>query len=111
VYTHGATNHFQCNFAARLRGNINAESLAWREIVRFKHPALAGKESDLRECIENPDLICASAKDKHVYLYYKKNGQDFICAVLAIDAAANSAFVVTAYRTHKAKQGDELWRK
>lgn len=28
----------------------------WREIVRYKHPALAGHERDVQECLHDPDL-------------------------------------------------------
>ena len=35
----------------------------WREIVRFKHPAMAGHEKEVRECLESPAAICESEKD------------------------------------------------
>ena len=35
----------------------------WREIIRFKHPAMAGHEKVVRECLESPVAICESEKD------------------------------------------------
>ena len=29
----------------------------WREILRYKHPALAGKEQAVRRCVERPTMI------------------------------------------------------
>jgi hypothetical protein len=29
----------------------------WREIVRYKHPALAGHEGDIRNCLSEPDFV------------------------------------------------------
>ncbi len=38
----------------------------WRQIVRTKHPALAGKEKAVRECLENPVVVRESLKDAEV---------------------------------------------
>jgi hypothetical protein len=38
----------------------------WPEIGRFKHPALAGCEHEVRECVRDPDVIRASATDEDV---------------------------------------------
>ena len=43
----------------------------WREIVRFKHPAMSGHEDDVRQCVADPDVIRESAKDPNVHLYYR----------------------------------------
>ncbi len=34
----------------------------WREIVRYKHPALAGHEDEVRACIRDPAVIRESVK-------------------------------------------------
>jgi len=39
----------------------------WRQIVRFKHPALAGHEKDVRQCLHDPLVVRASAKDADVH--------------------------------------------
>src|SRR3954470_4550490 len=54
----------------------------WREIVRFKHPALAGHEADVRDCVRDPEVIRASAKDPNVHLYYRPFQSGFVCTVV-----------------------------
>ena len=34
----------------------------WRQITRFKHPALSGHETDVRNCLGNPICVRVSAK-------------------------------------------------
>jgi hypothetical protein len=82
----------------------------WREIVRFKHPALAGHEALVRECVRDPDLIRASAKDPNVHLYYRGTDDGFICTVVGGDDPEDR-FVVTAYFTKSIKKGQELWTR
>ncbi|MCC6123565.1 MAG: DUF4258 domain-containing protein [Pirellulales bacterium] len=80
----------------------------WREIVRFKHPALAGRERELKNCLEHPKLIRQSSKDATVHLYYSPQGQIHLCVVVAPELEAEY-FVVTAYFTKNIKKGIELW--
>jgi hypothetical protein len=54
----------------------------WREIIRYKHPALAGHESHLDECLRDPDLIRESAKDPDVHLYYRASDRGHLCVVI-----------------------------
>jgi hypothetical protein len=81
----------------------------WREIVRFKHPIMAGRESAVRDCVHDPDLIRASAKDPDVHLFYRTSGAETVCVVVGGEQA--SRFVVTAYLTHAPKKGPDLWTK
>jgi len=82
----------------------------WREIVRFKHPAVASYQGAVRECLECPDVIRASAKDPDVHVYYLQVGRNYLC-VVAAPQNDGSYFVVTIYLTKRIKQGDELWTK
>jgi hypothetical protein len=82
----------------------------WREIVRFKHPALAGHEGEVRECLRDPEVIRASAKDPDIHLYYRGAEIGYICVVVAGDDPSER-FVVTAYYTQALKQGNTLWTK
>jgi hypothetical protein len=82
----------------------------WREIVRFKHPALAGHEQAVRGCLEEPEVIRASAKDAEVHLYYASAERGYVCVVVGYDDPVER-FVVTAYFTKTIKRGDELWTK
>jgi hypothetical protein len=80
----------------------------WREIIRYKHPALAGHERELRSCVEAPKLIRESAKDPGVHLYYAPAGRVHLCVVVAPEQD-DRRFVVTAYFTKNIKKGIELW--
>jgi hypothetical protein len=82
----------------------------WREIVRYKHPAVAHHLSDVRKCLVDPDIICASSKDAEVHLYYLKHQKGFICVVVGGDDP-NDRFIVTVYFTRKIKKGQELWKR
>ncbi len=82
----------------------------WREIVRFKHPALAGHESEVRACLEDPAVVRASAKDPDVHLYYREADTGYVCVVVAQSRDA-ARFVVTAYFTRAIKKGDVLWTR
>src|SRR5882672_1560636 len=51
----------------------------WRQIVRHKHPALAGHEKDVRACLESPALVRESVKDPDVHLYYVPSDDVYLC--------------------------------
>ena len=83
----------------------------WREIVRFKHPAVRAYQSEAERCVTEPDLIRASEKDADVHLHYLQlSPQKHLCVVTA-PSDDDVHFVVTAYLTARIKQGDELWKK
>ena len=82
----------------------------WREIVRFKHPALAGKDAEVRDCLRDPDVIRESAKDLDVHLYYRLAATGYLCVVVGGDDP-QARFVITAYFTRNLKKGQELWTK
>jgi hypothetical protein len=81
----------------------------WREIVRFKHPALAGKEAEVRLCVSDPEIIRASAKNPDTHLHYRASSRGYICVVVA--PGDKDHFVVTAYLTAIVKRGQTLWTK
>jgi hypothetical protein len=82
----------------------------WREILRFKHPALAGHEAQVRECVRDPDRVRASAKDPDVHLYYRAAAQGHVCVVVGREEPGKR-FVITAYFTKQTKRGQDLWTK
>ena len=82
----------------------------WREIIRFKHPALAGQEEQVRNCLREPELIRASAKDPGTHLYYVAAERGFLCVVVGGDDPQKH-FVITAYFTKNVKKGEELWTR
>ncbi len=82
----------------------------WREIIRSKHPALAGHETEVGDCLRDPEVIRASAKDPEVHLYYRSVDDVFLCVVVGGDDLMER-FIVTAYFTKNIKKGQELWTK
>ena len=82
----------------------------WREIVRFKHPALAGHEGEVRDCLRDPEVIRASEKDPDVHLYYRVVAGRYVCVVVGGEDE-QARFVITAYFTDRLKKGRELWTK
>lgn len=82
----------------------------WREIIRFKHPSMAGHEADVRACLREPELIRESLKDPDVHLYYRSTARVCICVVVA-GSETNERFLVTAYFTKNIKKGKDLWTK
>jgi hypothetical protein len=82
----------------------------WREIVRFKHPALTGHSEEVRLCVRDPDVIRGSLKDPDVHVYYRTSAGGYLCVVVA-EADAGEYFLVTAYFTKQLKKGTDLWTK
>ena len=81
----------------------------WRQFIRFKHPAVAGRESELRSCLSSPFLVRESAKEPEVHLYYALAGQPLsLCGYST--SRRTGTFVVTAYFTNSTKPGKELWK-
>ena len=80
----------------------------WRQIVRHKHPALAGHEKDVRACLESPAVVRESVKDPDVHLYYVPSDDVYLC-VVTTPVDEEDRFVVTAYFTKNIKKGTELW--
>jgi hypothetical protein len=81
----------------------------WRQITRYKHPAVAGHEKLVRACLESPFVVRASARDADTHLYYT-SARALVCVVTGL-SRESQRFVVTAYFTRNIKEGTELWKK
>ena len=73
-----------------------------------KHPALAGKQQLVRNCLREPEVIRASSKDPDVHLFYRREERGYLCVVVGGEDPMKR-FVVTAYFTREIKRGQELW--
>lgn len=83
----------------------------WELIVTIKHPAMAGREQDVRTTLENPDEIRQSKSDKDVYLFYKAEREKrWICAVSKRTNTV-SGFLVTTYPIDAIKEGVQVWHR
>ena len=81
----------------------------WRQITRHKHPAVAGRENDVRACLESPAIIRESSREADVHMYYAPAPDNYLCVVVG-PADGTEYFVVTAYYTTTIKKGKELWK-
>jgi len=81
----------------------------WRQIVRHKHPAVAGRERDVHACLESPAVVRESFQEPDVHLYYAAADAGHLRVVVAPSSEVEY-FVVTAYLTTNIKKGNERWR-
>lgn len=89
--------------------NVFLERDRWRQITRQKHPAVAGRELEVRACLESPAVVHESSTDADVHMYYATADRGYLCVVVA-PADGTDYFVVTAYFTTNIKKGKELWK-
>ena len=81
----------------------------WQIIVKIKHPEIAGKESEVKNCLSDPVEIRISSEDPDVYLYYLPWGKYFICVV--VRHLNGDGFIITSYITDKIKEGEIICKK
>ena len=81
----------------------------WNLITKIKHPEIEGKEEEVKECLRNPIEVRKSSEDQEVLLYYKQEGDYFLCVV--VRHLNGEGFIITAYITDKIKEGENVWRK
>jgi hypothetical protein len=82
----------------------------WELIITVKHPAMAGRENEVRDTLENPGEIRRSKSDPELYLFYKSEriGR-WVCAVTK--RLDGDGFLITAYPTDAVKEGETIWRR
>ena len=50
---------------------VRVDRTRWELIVNEKHPAMKGRELDVKSALENPDEVRQSKSDSFVLLFYK----------------------------------------
>ena len=81
----------------------------WMKLVTTKHPRMRGREKEVQEALRNAVEVRRSKIDPSVYLYYRKKGKHYICAV--VKHLNDEGFLITAYLTEELKVGEVIWRK
>lgn len=81
----------------------------WRKIITFKHPAMSGKEEEVRLALQQPDEIRQSLRSQSVLLYYRKRDDYYTCVVVRV--LDGEGFIITAYTTDRVKEGKGLWKR
>jgi len=88
---------------------IHTTSSYWQKIIKTKHPAIKGKEGEVKITLKHPDQVRVSKIDQNIFLYYKKFERKYLCVVTRHQN--NRGFIVTAYYTEKIKEGELIWQK
>ena len=78
-------------------------------VILQKHPALRGREEEVRRALADPDEVRQSRKDPSVLLFYRGAKPRWTCAVTK--AEGGSGFLVTAYPTDAIKIGVTVWTR
>ena len=82
----------------------------WHLIITIKHPAMASRELDVKDTLENPDEIRLSRSDPDVYLFYSSERRGrWVCAVAR--QLNGDGFLITTYPTDAIKEGVRIWPK
>lgn len=80
-----------------------------RKIIKFKHPAMAGKEGQVQETLTDADELRQSKTGRTVRLYYRAYGTAHLCVVTK--HLNDEGFIITAYFTERIKEGTTIWTK
>jgi hypothetical protein len=89
---------------------VRVDKARWELIIREKHPAMKGRESDVKSALENPNEVRQSKSDASVLLFYKVEGlKRWVCAVTK--RSNEDGFLITAYPTDAIKEGTKIWPK
>ena len=80
----------------------------WELITTIKHPAMAGREEDVKATLAHPEEVRRSRSDPSVYLFYRteRTGR-WTCAVSK--KPEGGGFLITAYPTDAIKEGIRIW--
>jgi hypothetical protein len=61
---------------------VRVDRTRWELIVNEKHPAMKGREFDVKAALETPDEVRQSKSDGSVLLFYKTEAaKRWVCAV------------------------------
>ena len=94
---------------SKLKRRIRTTKSYWIKIITLKHPVMAGKESQVKKTLADPDIVKESEKDKSVLLYYKKFAKRFVCAVVRHENG--SGFIISCYPVDKIKKGKVIYKR
>ena len=93
---------------SKLNVKIRTTKNYWAYLITKKHPVMKGEKNKVVETLFEPDEIRQSSADKDVYLYYKMFDK-FYCVV--VKHMGMEGFLITAYPTHRIKEGEVIWKK
>lgn len=105
----GMAISFEDLFGRRIR--LTAER--WNHI-ETEHPEMRHARPRIQETVAEPDVIVRSRTDDEVELFHRLYESTpvttkHLCVVVKV--RLDDKFVITAYYTEAAKQGEKLWQK
>ena len=96
--------------ATPLGFRVRVARTRWELIVNEKHPAMEGRELNVKSALESPDEVRQSKSDSSVLLFYKTEAlKRWVCAVTK--RSNEEGFLITAYPTDAIKEGTKIWPK
>ena len=96
--------------ATPLGFRVRVDRMRWDLIVNEKHPAMKGREWDVKSALESPDEVRRSKTDGSVLLFYKAEAlKRWVCAVTK--RSDGEGFLITTYPTDAIKEGMKIWPK
>ena len=79
----------------------------WRFLVRWKHPILDNRSTEVVRLLVFPEHVRRSRTDPAVLLFYRRCERRWLCGVVRV--VADGAFLVPAYPTDALKAGEIVW--
>jgi hypothetical protein len=106
----GSTQNLLFEVSTPLNFRVRVTRAYWELITTIKHPVMAGRESAVKETLENPDEVRLSRSDPNVYLFYRiERVGRWVCAVSR--RLNEEGFLITTYPTDAIKEGVCIWPK
>ena len=82
----------------------------WDKLVTMKHDSMFGREEDVVDILQTPDVVRRSRNDINVFLFYRlERPGRWICVVAK--RPNGQGFLLTTYPTDAIKQGEPIWKK
>ena len=82
----------------------------WDFLVTEKHEAMAGREDDVIQALNDPDEVRLSRTDPVVLIFYRLERPSRWLSVLA-KRLNGEGYVVTAYPADSIKEGEIVWTR
>jgi len=80
----------------------------WNHII-MRHPEMDKSLEDIKEVLQNPDIIVQNSFDQTIIFYHKYYKEDKLYIVLVVEE--KKGFIITGYTTPLPKRGRILWQK
>jgi hypothetical protein len=77
--------------------------------MSIKHPEVKSRIKEMKEILQNPEIVRESINDPKVLLYYKKFNKTYL--VLVVKLLNRDGFIITAYEAAIIKRGNTIWPK